>query len=51
MNTKSDVVYIEHMLDCIQQIDEYTGGSRELFFESRLVQDAVVRNLQTLSAG
>lgn len=49
MSHKEESVYIEHMLDCIQRIEEYTENSRERFFNSRLVQDAVVRNLQTLA--
>ena len=49
MSTKNDAVYINHILDCIHQIQEYTIGGRKHFFESRLIQDAVVRNLQTLA--
>lgn len=33
----------------MSRIAEYTGGCRETFDASRLVQDAVVRNLQTLA--
>ncbi len=49
MKHKEDSVYVEHMLDCIQRIDKYTAGNRERFFGSTLVQDAIVRNLQTLA--
>lgn len=31
------------------RIREYTGGERTAFFGSKMVQDAVVRNLQTLA--
>ena len=48
MNYKDNSVYINHMLDCIARIDEYVE-SKELFFESSLVQDAVVRNLQVMA--
>lgn len=41
-------VYIEHMLDCIHRVNEYVE-SKEHFYSSRLVQDAVVRNLQIMS--
>jgi len=41
---RDNSVYIEHMLDSITRIDEYVE-SKELFFDSHLVQDAVVRNL------
>ena len=48
MNAKDDSVYLDHMLDCIQRIDEYVE-SKEQFYSSRLVQDAVVRNLQVMA--
>ena len=47
-NNKDNSVYIEHMLDAIYRIDEYVE-SKELFYDSRLVQDAVVRNLQVMA--
>ena len=37
------------MGECIERIREYTAGDRSRFEASRLVQDAVVRNLQTLT--
>ncbi|MBV8603473.1 MAG: DUF86 domain-containing protein [Pelomonas sp.] len=37
------------MRECIERIWEYTGRDRTRFENSRLVQDAVVRNLQTLT--
>lgn len=40
---------LAHMLDCLQRIQEYTNGERSRFDASRLVQDAVIRNLQTLT--
>ncbi len=46
---KSEVVYVEHVLDCIDRIDQYTKGGKSHFISSRLVQDAVVRNLQVLA--
>lgn len=49
MKHKNDAIYIEHMLVCIQKINEYTEGSKEKFFNSTHVQDAVVRNLQVLA--
>ncbi|MEA1888238.1 MAG: DUF86 domain-containing protein [Pseudomonadota bacterium] len=48
MISKDNSVYIDHMLDCILRIDEYVE-SKEHFYSSRLVQDAVVRNLQVMS--
>lgn len=45
---KDNFVYIEHMLDSILRIDEYVE-SKEQFYDSRLIQDAVVRNLQVMA--
>jgi len=46
---KDDRVYVQHILRCISRIQEYTRGGREAFFSSSLIQDAVIRNLQTLA--
>ena len=45
----ADRVLLAHMRDCMDRIREYTQGERALFDASRLVQDAVIRNLQTLA--
>lgn len=37
------------MRDCLDRIAEYTQAERARFDASRLVQDAVIRNLQTLT--
>jgi uncharacterized protein with HEPN domain len=37
------------MRECMERIHEYAAGSRARFETSRLVQDAVIRNLQTLT--
>lgn len=47
-SNKDNSVYIEHMLDSILRINEYVE-SKELFYDSHLVQDAVVRNLQVMA--
>ena len=46
---KDDRVYLKHILRCIARIEEYTTGGRERFFASHLIQDGVIRNLQTLA--
>lgn len=38
-----------HMLDCIDRIFDYSENNEIKFRSSRLVQDAVIRNLQTMS--
>ena len=40
---------LAHMRDCLDRIVEYTNVERTRFEASRLVQDAVIRNLQTLA--
>lgn len=45
----SDEVLLRHMLERIDRIEAATGRKREAFFSSRLVQDATLRNLQTLT--
>lgn len=48
MSTKDNSVYIDHMLECIQRINEYVV-SKEQFYNTCIVQDAVVRNLQVMA--
>lgn len=45
----SDRVLLAHIRECLTRIQEYTGVERTRFDGSRLVQDAVIRNLQTLA--
>jgi len=45
----ADRVLLAHMQECLARIHEYTGVERARFETSRLVQDAVIRNLQTLA--
>jgi len=47
---KDDRLYLIHIGECLQRIESYLQGTdREEFLASSLVQDAVLRNLQTLS--
>lgn len=46
---EADRVLLAHMRDCLDRILEYTNSERVCFDGSRLVQDAVIRNLQTLA--
>lgn len=47
--TERDALYLRYMLECIERIEEYAGGDEARFMKSRLVQDATIRNLQTLA--
>jgi uncharacterized protein with HEPN domain len=46
---EADRVLLAHMRECLDRIREYTDAERARFDASRLVQDAVIRNLQTLA--
>ena len=46
---KDDRVYLKHILRCVSRIEEYAAGGRDAFMASHLVQDGVIRNLQTLA--
>ena len=46
---QADKALIEHMLECVARIREYTRDGRNVFLRSGLIQDAVIRNLQTLA--
>ena len=46
---QADRVLLTHMPDSLDRIVEYTRAERARFDTSRLVQDAVIRNLQTLA--
>jgi uncharacterized protein with HEPN domain len=47
--SEADRVLLVHMRDCLDRILEYTNAERSRFDTSRLVQDAVMRNPQTLA--
>lgn len=46
---KEDKLYLIHVRECIARIERYVAGGRTAFLESTLVQDAVLRNLQTMA--
>jgi uncharacterized protein with HEPN domain len=46
---KDDAVYLHHILDCIRRIEENVKEGRERFMASHTLQDAVIRNLQTMA--
>lgn len=45
---KQDHVYLTHILECIARIEHYTRDGHEAFLATPLIQDGVIRNLQTL---
>lgn len=46
---KDDTVYLRHIQNCIRRIEENVAGGRDRFLESHTLQDAVLRNLQTMA--
>ena len=46
---KDDRLYLIHVGECIDRIEQYTAGGEADFKTSTLIQDAVLRNLQTLA--
>jgi uncharacterized protein with HEPN domain len=46
---KDDAVYLRHIRECIRRIEEDVAGGRDQFIASHTIQDAVLRNLQTMA--
>lgn len=46
---KDDIAYVRHIRECIQRIEENVAEGRDCFIKSHVLQDAVLRNLQTMS--
>jgi uncharacterized protein with HEPN domain len=46
---EADKIYVAHMLECIDRVLAYTESGQEVFMQSSMVQDAVIRNLQTMA--
>lgn len=46
---KDDRVYLLHILECIRRIEEDTADGKDAFLASHTLQDAVLRNLQTMA--
>jgi hypothetical protein len=46
---KDDTIYLRHVLECIRHIEANAAGGREQFMASHTLQDAVLRNLQTVT--
>ncbi len=46
--TEDDSLYLIHMLERVRNIEEDVQGGAEVFFGSRTIRDAVIRNLEVL---
>ncbi len=46
---KDPVIFLEHIIECIDLIEQYTKGrTKEEFFRSRHFQDAVIRRIEII---
>ncbi|RUA36336.1 MAG: hypothetical protein DSY77_01580 [Bacteroidetes bacterium] len=46
---KNPIIYLSHILDCIEKIQEYTSNLNERdFLNKSLIQDGVIRNLEIM---
>ena len=46
---KDDRVYLLHILECVRRIEEDTAEGHDRFMASHTLQDAALRNLQTMA--
>lgn len=46
---KDDKLYLIYILECIERIERYITPDQTTFLADTMVQDAVLRNLQTLA--
>ncbi len=46
---KSDKAYLQHILDMISRVESATEAGKDAFVGSQLHQDAVLRNLHTMT--
>lgn len=46
---KDPLIYLDHILSCVQKIKSYTLNLTETdFLQNALIQDAVIRNLEII---
>ncbi len=45
---KKNLLYLDNILECIERIEEYTQKGEASFVASKMMQDAVIRNLEII---
>ena len=45
---KHDDIFLRHILECVLNIEEYTREGAREFYSSKMIQDAVIRNLEII---
>jgi uncharacterized protein with HEPN domain len=46
---KDDRLYLIHITECIERIERYIAPGRDAFLSDTMIEDAILRNLHTLS--
>ncbi|WP_414530203.1 DUF86 domain-containing protein [Nodularia chucula] len=41
-------LYLSNIQECIERIEEYTQGGKEEFMQTKMIQDAVIRNFEII---
>lgn len=45
---KNNLLYLKNIQECIENIESYTVEGEKHFFENKIIQDAVIRNLEIM---
>jgi uncharacterized protein with HEPN domain len=45
---RDEKLYIRDIAQCIQRIEDYTKQGREVFIQTPIIQDAVIRNFEII---
>ena len=45
---KDPRVYLAHILECANRIEQYLGQDKEVFLRNTMMQDAVIRNFEVI---
>ena len=46
---RNDAVYLRHIAECISRVEDNVSSGKQGFLNSHIIQDATLRNLQTMS--
>ena len=46
---KDDQLYLIHINECVERIEQYTVDGKDVFYSDKKTQDAVLRNLQIMA--
>jgi uncharacterized protein with HEPN domain len=45
---KNDLLYLSNIQECITAIESYTCEGKKVFLQTRMIQDAVIRNFEVI---